>query len=177
MRCRLVASAVCCLVLAACGGGEHEDLKRWMAESTKDFKGHVPPLPEIRPFPVVSYDAVDVVDPFRASKIEPEKRAGRGAGTGIQPDFDRRREPLEAFPLESLKMVGMLQQGKMKHAVILAGKSVYQVKIGNYMGQDFGIITNITDSEVQLRELVQDSSGVWGERTSALELQVQEARK
>jgi type IV pilus assembly protein PilP len=176
MNGKLILAATLCLGLAACGGEEHQDLKAWMKDATKDFKGHVPPLPEIKPFPVVSYDAGDLVDPFRASKIEPVKKAGSGGGAG-QPDFDRRKEPLEAYPLESLKMVGVIQQNRMTHAVILAGKSVYQVKIGNYMGQNFGIITNITDHEVQLRELVQDSSGDWTERTSSLELQVQEAKQ
>lgn len=176
MNGRLISLALACAMLSACGGDEHEDLKQWMVSETKDLKGRVPPLPEIKPFPVVSYDAMDVVEPFRPSKIEPEKKMA-GSGTGIQPDFDRRKEPLEAFPLESLKMAGVIQQGKMTHAIILAGKSVYQVKAGNYMGQNFGIITNITDAEVQLRELVQDSSGVWIERNSTLELQVQEARK
>ena len=176
MNGKLVSFALVCTVLAACGGEEHEDLKQWMTAETKDLKGRVPPLPEIKPFPVVSYDAADLVDPFRPSKIEPEKRTA-GSGSGIQPDFDRRKEPLEAFPLESLKMVGVIQQAKMRHAIVVAGKAVYQVKVGNYMGQNFGIVTNITDDELQLRELVQDSAGVWVERNSSLELQVQEARK
>ncbi len=176
MNARLVSATLVCLALAACGGEEHQDLKQWMKDQTKDLKGRVPPLPEIKPFPVVSYDAADLVDPFKPSKIEPEKKIA-GGGKGIQPDFDRRREPLEAFPLESLKMVGVIRQGKMNHAVILAGKSVYQVKIGNYMGQNFGIITDIKEDEVQLKELVQDSSGDWVERNSTLQLQVQEAKK
>jgi type IV pilus assembly protein PilP len=177
MNGKLLLAAAVCLGLSACGGEEHQDLREWMKESTKDFKGHVPPLPEIKPFPVVSYDAADLVDPFRPSKIEPVKKAGAGGGGTSQPDFDRRKEPLEAYPLESLKMVGVIQQNKMTHAVILAGKAIYQVKIGNYMGQNFGIVTNISDHEVQLRELVQDSSGDWTERTSSLELQVQEAKQ
>ena len=95
----------------------------------------------------------------------------------MKPDLDRRKEPLEAFPLESLKMVGVLQKDKMIHAIIQAGKAVHQVKIGNYMGQNFGIITNITESEIQLRELVQDAVGDWVERTSSLQLQEQEVKK
>jgi type IV pilus assembly protein PilP len=165
------------LALLACSGGEHEDIKQWMKDATKDLKGRVPPLPEIIPFPVVSYDAMDLVDPFRPSKIEPDKKFGGGTAGGVKPDFDRRREPLEAFPLESLKMVGVLQQKKMNYALIQSGKALYQVKIGNYMGQNFGIITDITDSEVHLKELVQDSAGDWVERNSTLQLQEQEARK
>ena len=162
------------LMLTACGGDVHEDLKLWMKDATKDLKGRAPPLPEIKPFPVVSYDAGEKLDPFKPVGIDPEKKA---VGGGIKPDFDRRKEPLEAYPLESLKMVGLLQQAKMKHAIIRAGTAVHQVKIGNYMGQNFGIITNISESEVQIRELVQDPAGDWVERTSTLQLQEQETKK
>lgn len=162
------AILIACLGLVACGSEEHQDLKQWMRESTKDLKGRVPPLPEIKPFPVIEYDATDLVDPFRPSRIEPEKKAGTG---GIQPDLNRRKEALEAYPLESLKMVGTLKKGKMIHALIQADKNVHQVKIGNYMGQNFGIITNITETEIALRELVPDSLGEYSERTSTLQLQ------
>ena len=93
--------------------------------------------------------------------------------------MDRRREPLEAYPLESLKMVGTLTKGKMVHALVQADKNLHQVKIGNYMGQNFGIITDINENEVKLKELVPDSLGDYMERTSTLQLQEkqQEGRK
>lgn len=165
-----------CLMLAACGGEDHQDLRQWMKESTKDFKGKIPPLPEIKSFPTVAYEAGDLVEPYNASKIEPERKAGGG---GIKPDLDRRKEPLEAYPLESLKMVGTLTKGKMVHALVQADKNLHQVKIGNYMGQNFGIITDINETEVQLKELVPDSLGDYTERTSTLQLQEkqQEGRK
>ena len=162
------------LAVAACGGDTHDDIKAWMKESTAGLKGRVPPLPEIKAFPIVSYDAGDQLDPFKAVGIDPEKKVAHG---GIKPDFDRRKEPLESYPLESLKMVGLLQKEKMKHAIIRAASAVYQVKIGNYVGQNFGIITDIKDSEVQIKELIQDPGGDWVERTSALQLQEQEAKK
>lgn len=157
-----------CLGLAACGGEEHQDLRQWMKESTKDFKGKIPPLPEIRNFPLVAYEAGDLLDPYNAAKIEPERKAGGG---GIKPDLDRRKEPLEAYPLESLKMVGTLIKGKMVHALIQADKNLHQAKIGNYMGQNFGIITDINETEIKLKELVPDSLGDYTERTSTLQLQ------
>lgn len=160
--------------LTACGSDVHQDLKQWMKDATKDLKGRVPPLPEIKPFPVVSYEAGEQSDPFRPMNIETEKKS---SGGGIKPNFDRRKEPLEAYPLESLKMIGLLEKGKTKHAVIRAGTAVYQVKIGNYIGQNFGTITDISDSEVKLKELVQDSAGDWVERTSTLQLQEQEIKK
>lgn len=166
------------LMLAACGGEQHQDLKDWIRESTKDLGGNVSPLPQIKPFPVVAYESVDLVDPFRASKIEPEKKSGGGGG-GIKPDLDRRKEPLENYALEGLKMVGTLMRGRTVHAIIQADKGLHQVKIGNYMGQNYGIITAISESEVLLKELVEDANGDWIERTSSLQLQEkqQEAKK
>lgn len=168
---------IACFGLVACAGEEHQDLKQWMKEATKDFKGRVPPLPEIKPFPVIAYETADLVDPFRPSRIEPEKKPGTGGG--LQPDLNRRKEALEAYPLESLKMVGTLMKGKMAHALIQADKNVHRVKIGNYMGQNFGIVTNVTETEITLRELVPDSQGEYSERTSTLQLQEkqQEGRK
>lgn len=156
------------LALVACGGEEHQDLRQWMKESSKDFKGKIPPLPEIKSFPPVAYSAGDLLEPFNASKIEPERKVGGGA---LKPDFDRRREPLESYPTESLKMVGTIMKGKMVHALILADKNLHQVKIGNYMGQNFGIIIDISETEVKLKELVPDSLGDYVERTSTLQLQ------
>lgn len=169
-----IPALIACLALAACGKDTHQDLKQWMQESTKGLKGHVAPLPEIKPFPVVSYDAANERDPFRPMKVEAEKKSGGG---GLKPDFDRRKEPLEAFPLESLKMVGVIERGAIRHAIISVGTAVYQVKVGNYIGQNFGIITGITDDEVKIKELIQDPTGDWVERTSTLQLQEQETKK
>lgn len=165
---RRTAIFLACLGLTACGGEEHQDLRQWMKESTKDFKGKIPPLPEIKSFPAVAYEAGDLLDPYNAAKIEPERKAGGGA---LKPDLDRRKEPLEAYPLESLKMVGALIKGKMVYALIQADKNLHQVKIGNYMGQNFGIITDVSETEVKLKELVPDSLGDYMERTSTLQLQ------
>jgi type IV pilus assembly protein PilP len=160
------------LALTACGGDVNEDLKLWMKDATKDMKGRVPPLPEIKPFPVVSYDAGGKLDPFKPMGLDPEKKA---VGGGTKPNFDRRKEALEAYPLESLKMVGLLERAKIRNAIIRAGTVVHLAKIGNYIGQNFGIITNISENEVRIRELVQDPAGDWVERTSTLQLQEQEA--
>jgi len=168
------------LLLAACGGEEHSDIKQWMKDATKDLRGHVPPLPEVKPFPVVSYEPGDLVDPFRPSKIEPEKKAGGG---GIKPDLDRRKEELERYPLDAIKFVGLIRDAKLLYAIVTADKRIYRVKIGNYLGQDFGMITDIQTSpgldegRLVLKELVQDPSGDWVERESVLEMQVQEEKK
>jgi type IV pilus assembly protein PilP len=167
-------------LLVACGSEEHTDIKQWMTDATKDVRGRVPPLPEVKPFPVVSYDAGDLIDPFRPAKVEPEKKA---AGGGIKPDFDRRKEELERYPLEALKFVGLIRNDKTLFAVVIADRRVYRVKVGNYMGENFGRITAIEASpgmdegQVIIKEQIQDPAGDWVERTSVLELQVQEASK
>lgn len=163
------------VVLAGCGGEQHQDLKQWMQDSTKDLKGKVPPLPEIKPFPVVAYEAGDLVDPFNPRKIEPERKQ-KSAG-GVQPDMNRRREPLESYPLETLRMVGTLIQGRKVHALVQADKTLHQVKVGNYLGQNFGVVTGISETEVALKELIQDASGDWVERASTLQLQEKGAGK
>lgn len=175
-RITLFSCLLASLLLSACSSDEHQDVKEWMKDASKDIKGRVLPLPEIKPFPIVSYDATDLLNPFSPSKFEPDKKT-EGSGGGIKPNFNRFKEPLEAYPLESLKMVGLLKQGKMTNAIIRADNKAYLVKIGNYLGQNFGMIVDITDSEVQLKELVQDSSGDWVERPSALQLQEQETKK
>ena len=174
-RLALLLSVILSLSLTACGGGTHDDLKLWMKDATKNMKGHVPPLPEIKPYAPVAYDAGAGLDPFKPFGNEIEKKGGSGGG--LKPDFNRPKEPLESYPLESLKMVGVLQQGDVRNAVIRAGAKVFLVKIGNHLGQNFGVITAITDNEVRIKELVQDPGGDWVARTNTLELQEQETRK
>ena len=145
-----------------------------MNAATKDIRGTIPPLPQVKPYEPVAYDVGNLVDPFKPSKIAPEKSS---KGGGNKPDFDRPREPLEAYPLESLKYVGVLTKAKNSYAIVLADGSLYQVRVGNYMGQNFGVITKVSEEEVALKELVQDSAGDWVERESTLLLQGQEASK
>ncbi|HTY04436.1 MAG TPA: pilus assembly protein PilP [Rhodocyclaceae bacterium] len=163
------------LFVVACGGEEHQDIKQWMADASKDMHGRVQPIPEIKPFPIISYDAGDLPEPFNPAKVVPEKRTGGG---GVQPDFDRPKEPLEAYPLESLKMVGVVSKKGVLHALVQVDGTVYQVRNGNHMGQSFGVVTSITDTQVAVKELVQDPSGQtadWVERLETLQLQEQAA--
>ena len=160
-------------ILAACGGESHQDLRVWMAEQGKGARGKLDPLPQIKPYDPFAYNAFDLPDPFKPRKLSPPKEGGGG---GIAPDLNRRKEPLEAFPLEQLKMVGTLSQGKDTYAIVRADKTLYRVKKGNYMGQNFGLITDVTESEIKLKEIVQDSAGDWAERQSVLPL-LEEAGK
>ncbi|HZX31911.1 MAG TPA: pilus assembly protein PilP [Rhodocyclaceae bacterium] len=165
--------------LAACSGGDHEDLRQWMKENTKDLRGSIPPLPDVKPYEAVPYDADSMLDPFKSTKIEPESKGKQGSGKvgGLQPDFearDIRNSPLEKYPLESLKMIGYLNVNGRPIAVVQVDQNIKQVKVGEYLGLDFGMVTQISEREVAVRELIQDSAGDWMERPNTLYLQGKE---
>ena len=163
------------MLLIACSGAEHEDLRQWMSETSKGIKGKIPELPQVKPYEAVPYDVGNLLDPFKPGKIGPDQK--KGGGGGLQPDLDRPREPLEAYPLESLKYVGVMTRKGTSFAIVLVDGALYQVRAGNYMGQNFGVITQISESELKLKELVQDPAGDWTERESVLMLQGQEGKK
>jgi type IV pilus assembly protein PilP len=162
----------CAAVLAGCEGEQHSDLRKELNDMTKDLRGRVDPLPQVRPYEPVPYQAENEVDPFRPDRIEVAAAAGAGpAASGKQPDLDRPKEPLEAFPLESIQMVGSLTQSGETHGLVKAGPNLYRVRKGNYMGQNFGVITGIDEVQISLKELIQEGSGEWIERASSLQLQ------
>jgi type IV pilus assembly protein PilP len=170
MRARtLVTIAV--LALAGCAGEQHGDLAQWVKDQDNLPRPRIEPLPEVKPFEVFAYEAdkEGMLDPFRPRKIEPPKQTATG---GLQPDLNRRKEPLEAYPIESLKMVGTLAQQKDVFALVKTpDNNLFRVKRGNFLGQNFGLIMEITEAEVKLKEIVQDSGGDWVERMSSLQLQ------
>ncbi len=166
MKMRLALAVGAGLVLAGCGGESHQDLRAWMAEQGKGARGKLDPLPQVKPYEPFAYNAFDLPDPFKPRKIEPSKGASK-----LAPDLTRRKEPLEAYPLESLNMVGTLQKDKTVFALVRTpDRDLYQVRTGNYMGQNYGVVVGVTDGEVKLRELVQDGAGDWTERSSTLQL-------
>jgi type IV pilus assembly protein PilP len=160
-------------VLAGCSS-EIDELKSFVRESEKGLPRRIEALPAVKPFEPFTYEGFDLPDPFKPRKLSPPKEGG--AGGGLAPDLNRRKEPLEAFPLEQLKMVGTLSQGKETYALVRADKTLYRVKKGNYMGQNFGLITDVTEADIKLKEIVQDSAGDWAERQSVLPL-LEEAGK
>ena len=165
----LLAMAVAALLLAGCGGDEFSDLRQFVKESGEGLRGRVEPIPEVQQFEPFAYNAFDLPDPFKARTT---LAGSRIPGGGPQPDLNRRKEALEAFPLESLQMVGTLEQKRVYYALIKTpDKNLYRLKVGNYLGQNFGVITAISDAAVTLKEVIQDSSsGAWTERTSNLQL-------
>ncbi len=164
----IAAAAIAALLLAGCGGESHQDLRDWMAAQGKGMRGHLDPIPQIKPYEPFAYNDFDLPDPFKPRTIQPAKGDNSNK---LAPDLTRRKEPLEAYPLESLSMVGTIEKGKTRYALVKApGRDIYQVRQGNHIGQDYGVITAITDSEIDLKELVQDGSGDWSERSSTLNL-------
>ncbi len=166
---RTIAVALLCAGVVACGGETYSDLRQFVKDSESLPHGQIPPLPEVKPYEPFTYTAFDTIDPFKPRKIEPPKGSGTG---GIAPDLNRRREPLEAFPLESLRMVGTLEQKKEMYALVKTpDNSIFRVRPGNFVGQNFGRIVAITESNVKLKEILQGGAGNWEEKDQVLLLQ------
>ena len=168
MRKLIVLASVA--LLAACGGEEQSELRQELAAMTKDLRGRVDPLPQVRSYEPVPYRGESMLDPFVPGRIVVAQAASAGGGGGVQPDLNRPKEPLEAFPLEALQMVGTLAQNKDTYALVRAGTNLFRVKKGNYIGQNFGVITTIDESQISLKEVVQDSGGDWVERSTSLQM-------
>jgi len=119
----------------------------------------------------VPYTAEGLTDPFRPERIEVARTEPKEKlNSKIAEQEKRIKEPLEAFPLESIQMLGTITQEKETFALVKAGPNLYRVKKGMYMGQNFGVITGIDEFQINLKELVQDSGGEWVERASTLQL-------
>ncbi len=166
---RLGYLALLVLFLSGCGGAEYQDLRDFVKNSGADMRGKIDPPPEVKPYEFFAYNNdANLPNPFKPRKQD--MRSGGSAGLN-QPDMNRPKEALEGFPLESLKMVGYLYQNKVGWAVIRAtDNKLYRVKAGNYIGLNFGLITEVTETSVMIKESVQDSSGDWSERDSSLQL-------
>jgi len=163
----ILTSSLLSAGLVGCSLDEGDDLDRYMRDATKDIKPRVKSLPEVRPYMALQYNADGtLVDPFRARKAVNKSSV-------LQPNLNRPKEPMEAYPLESLKYVGLLSKSRLTYALLKTpDESVQQVKLGSYVGQNFGRVMQISEGEVLLMEIVQDDlNGDWVERTSSLVLQ------
>lgn len=166
---KYIVPLVACVLFTGCGGEQHSDLREFVKNSDTLPRGRIPPLPEVKPYQAIEYAAFDLTDPFKPRKIEPPK--GSAVAGGVVPDMNRRREPLEAYPLEALKMVGVLKQKEFFGLIRTPDNNLFQVKTGNYLGQNFGRITAVADGSIKLKEIVQDSGGNWEEKEQTLLLQ------
>lgn len=155
--------------MAGCGSSQHDDLDKFVRDAGQGMRGKVDPLPEVKPYEPFPYAAFDYPDPFKPRKLKASNNVG--SGSGLQPDLNRRKEPLESYELEKLKMVGSLEQNKVMYGLIKApDNSLHRVKAGNYMGVNFGKITSVSETEIQLIEVVEDSAGDWSEKQSSVTL-------
>ena len=164
--------ALVCLAFTGCGSERHlEDVKQFVKESENLPRGRIEPLPEVKPYEPFEYAAYDLTDPFVARKA-PATQPPTRVSNDPRLDPNRRKGPLEAFPLENLKMVGTLQQKKDVFALIKSpDNNLHRVKAGDFMGQNFGRITDINESALKLKELIQDSGNEWKEEERTLLLQ------
>ena len=163
----LILLLVSLIMLSACSQNDYSDLEAFIQRAGEGLQGKVDPLPEFKPYHSFVYKAFDLSDPFAPRKNDQVQ----SVSNGIQPDLTRRKEVLESYPLESLMMVGSLQRHDMIYALIRSPEgTIFRVKTGNYMGQDFGRISHVSESEIKLQEIVQDGVNEWTERSSSLML-------
>lgn len=160
--------------LSGCFGSDQDELRTWMTEQRAQVKPNVPPIAEPKKFTPQPYTEAAAIEPFNMQKLTQALRrdSNQPSTSGlIAPELTRRKEALEAFPLDSMAMVGSLNRNGQPVALISVDKLLYQVKVGNYLGLNYGKITRITETELALREIVQDAAGEWIERVATLQLQ------
>lgn len=171
-RLLVVATA---LTLAGCGASSEDELHQWMADQKSQTRPKVAPISEPKLFKPESYTQVTEVEPFSKQKLtqalKRESTQSVANGALIGPELARRKEALESFPLDTMMLVGSLVKAGQPVALVKVENLLYQVRPGNYLGQNFGRVTKIAETEVTLREIVQDAVGEWIERTATLQLQ------
>jgi type IV pilus assembly protein PilP len=162
-------------ILVGCGSSGEDELRVWMAEQRASTKPSVQPLTEPKKFIPESYTQEGAIDPFNQIKLtlalKRESSQVASNAALIAPEMARRKEPLEAFPLDSMAMVGSLNKSGSPTALIKVDNLIYQVKVGNYLGQNYGKVIRINENSIQLREIAQDATGDWIERSASLDLQ------
>jgi type IV pilus assembly protein PilP len=176
MKHQLLLALAATLTLAACGSSDNEEIQKWMQEQRAQTKPQVQPIPEPKKFSPQAYTMEAVVEPFSNQKLtqalkKDSQQAGTASAALLAPELNRRKEPLESYPLDAMSMVGSLIKQGLPVALVKVDNLLYQVKTGNYLGQNYGRIVKVGETEVVLRELVQDAAGEWIERNATLQLQ------
>jgi type IV pilus assembly protein PilP len=168
---RQLTVALLAVLLTACGA-ESEELQQWTEQQRREVKPNVTPLQPPKKFDPQAYDSTQAVEPFSTQKLTVAlKQEARQPNSLLSAELNRRKEPLEAYPLDSMGMVGSVQKQGQPFALLRVDNLLYQVKVGDYLGQNYGRITKIAETEIGLREIVQDAAGEWIERPAALQLQ------
>jgi len=174
MSTRLCAAALIAgfgALLAGCAG-DQDELTQWMEQQKREVKPNVEPLSPPKKFIPQPYAALGAVEPFSTQKLTVAlKQEARQPNSLLAAEINRRKEPLEAYPVDSMTMVGSVMRNGQQFALLRVDNLLYQVKTGDYLGQNYGKITKISETDVSYREIVQDAAGEWIERSSALQLQ------
>ena len=177
MRSQLKAllSCTCLLLLVGCSSSGQEELDQWMSEQRNQTRSRVERLPEPTKFTPQAYTQQGAIEPFSSQKLAQALKRESSLSTIntalIAPELARRKEPLEASPLDAVAMVGSLIKVGQPVALVRIDNLLYQVRVGNYLGQNYGKITKVSETGISLREIVQDAAGEWIERTATLQLQ------
>lgn len=169
-RIRLLITLALSGLLAGCFNQDMSDLTRYVDQVKARKQGYIEPLPEIKQVETFAYVPGERRSPFRPTE-EGEEESEKPSSNGIAPDPNRRKEELESYSLDSLRMVGTLQQGEVMWALVqTSDKTIYRVKAGNYMGRNHGQITRIDENDIELTEIVPDGQGGYLERQASLAL-------
>jgi type IV pilus assembly protein PilP len=166
------------LLLAGCGDSDVKEVRDWMEQVRQNTRPAVKPLSEPKDFIPYAYGAKDAVDPFSPNKLLAVlAKAAEATHDPNKPDLQRPKELLENYPLDTMQMVGVLQKGGANYALLQIDRAVYQVRTGQRIGPNFGVVTRVGEDAINIREVVQDAAGEWVERMAKLELQSKENRK
>jgi len=169
---RHLALLLCAASLLAACTGEQEELTQWMEQQKREVRPNVTPLSPPKKFNPQAYASITGVEPFSTQKLTVAlKQESRQPNSLLAAEVNRRKEPLEAYPLDSMSMVGSVTKLGRQHALLRVDNLLYQVKQGDYLGQNYGKIIKISETDVSLREIVQDAAGEWIERNGSLQLQ------
>jgi len=168
---RVVLAVAVSAMLSACVGSDHSDLKIYVDSVVSRQKPRIDPLPEFKPYPIYVYEAGELRDPFQESAFVEQQIEVAIEGSGIRPPERDTREPLEEYPLDTLRMVGTLEQSTTMWALIRDGEgSIHRVKTGNYMGKNYGKILSINEHKVEILEIVPNGLGAYIERPATIAL-------
>jgi type IV pilus assembly protein PilP len=163
------------LTLVGCSSSREDDIRQWLVEERNQTRPKVKPIPAPKQFKPEAYVNAAAIEPFSNQKLTQalKRDSAQVASNGalVAPELARRKEPLEAFPLDAMSLVGSIIKAGQPVALVKVDSLLYQVKLGNYLGLNFGKVTKISETEVGLREIVQDAVGEWIERAATLQLQ------
>jgi type IV pilus assembly protein PilP len=167
----LVAGLLALGTLAGCSA-DHDELRAWMEQQRREAKPNVAPLQPPKKFDPEPYGMAQAVEPFSTQKLSVAlKQESRQVNSLMAAELNRRKEPLESYPLDSMSMVGSVNKEGKPFALLRVDNLLYQVKVGDHLGQNYGLITKIAETEIVLRELVMDAAGEMIERPATLQLQ------